>query len=68
MTLSSATMDYLQRDLDILKLSTGETKEDSEGKNKKPEQFLDELTLEGVANYIKSGHCEFITWQMCLSK
>ena len=56
-------MDYLQRDLDILKLSTGETKEASEGKNKKPEQFLDELTLEGVGNYIKSGHCEFITWQ-----
>ena len=56
-------MDYLQRDLDILKLSTGETKEASEGKNKKPEQFLDELTLEGVGNYIKSGRCEFITWQ-----
>ena len=56
-------MDYLQRVLDNLKLFTGsgsESKEASEAEKKeKPEQLLGEVTFEGVANYIKSGHCEF---------
>ena len=66
MTLPSATMDYLQRDLDSLKFSTGKTIEASEGKKEKTEQFLDELTLEGVANYIKSGRCECVCNCVCM--
>ena len=56
----SGTMDYLQRVLDGLKVFTGtgsETQEPLQEKEK-PEQLLDEVTFEGIANYIKNGHCE----------
>lgn len=55
-------MDYLQKVLDNLKLFTGsgsESKGASEAEKKeKPEQLLEDVTFEGVANYIKSGRCE----------
>lgn len=57
-------MDYVQRVLDSLKVFTGTGSENQEAgsetqeEKEKPEQLLDEVTIEGVANYIKNGHCE----------
>lgn len=54
---------YLQQFLDKLKLftATGSKREAASEKEKeKPEQLLDEVTFEGVANYIRNGKCSNI--------
>ena len=49
------SLDFLQRLLAQLKPPTA-----SEGVEKeKPEQLLEEVTFEGVANYIKKGKCKY---------
>ena len=54
-------MDYVQRVLNSLKLFTAPGAEEAPEKEKeKPEQLLDEVTFEGVANYIRNNCCELI--------
>lgn len=53
-------MDYIQKVLENLKVFTGSGSEKEEEQEKeKPEQLLEEVTFEGVANYIKGGCCEY---------
>ena len=52
---------YIQQVLNKLKLftETGSKKEAaSVDEKEKPEQLLEEVTFEGVANYIKNGKCK----------
>ena len=63
-------MGFLQQLLSQFKLSTGQDEDLPE--KEKPEQLLEEVTFEGVANYIKKGRCEYnvalclpSAWQVC---
>ncbi|KAJ7357460.1 hypothetical protein OS493_024976 [Desmophyllum pertusum] len=49
---------FLQQLLSQFKLSTGQDEDLPE--KEKPEQLLEEVTFEGVANYIKKGRCKNI--------
>ena len=49
------TLAYLLSKLGIKKAEVASSEEDTEAR---PEQLLDELTLDGVAQYIKSGKCK----------
>ena len=60
--LSPGAIGYLQQFLDKLKLFTAagsKPEAASEKEKEKPEQLLDEVTFEGVANYIRNGKCEY---------
>ncbi|XP_044163473.1 NAD-dependent protein deacetylase sirtuin-2-like [Acropora millepora] len=60
---SDGAVGYLQQVLDKLKLFTGTASEKeaaSVDETEKPEQLLEEVTFEGVANYIKNGKCSKI--------
>ncbi|KAK2561078.1 NAD-dependent protein deacetylase Sirt2 [Acropora cervicornis] len=60
---SDGAVGYLQQVLDKLKLFT-ETASEKEAasvdETEKPEQLLEDVTFEGVANYIKNGKCSKI--------
>ena len=49
-------VDFLQQLLAQFKLTAGDAAE-----KEKPEQLLEEVTFEGIANYIKKGKCKYNT-------
>ena len=80
MISSTGTMDYLQRVMDNLRVFTRSSsdheeasEEASEEEKEKPAQLLDEVTFEGIANYIKNGRCEYrseehVCWKLIFNE
>ena len=57
------SLNALQKFLQSLQISAGvgvKIGEANEEEKEKPVQFLDEVTFEGIAKFIRSGRCEFI--------